>query len=50
MRKQFWVRHFWARGYLAISSGNLTDEMIQEYIEVEEGEPVQEESRFQIAF
>ena len=50
MRNQFWVRHFWARGYLAISSGNLTGEMIQEYIEVEEGEPFQEESRLQIAF
>jgi putative transposase len=31
LQKQFWGRHFWARGYMAISSGNITDEMIQEY-------------------
>src|SRR5580658_8466058 len=27
LKKQFWGRHFWSRGYLAVSSGNLTDEM-----------------------
>ena len=48
LRKQFWGRHFWARGYLAVSSGNLTDEMTQQYIEEQEGEPVADDSRFQI--
>ena len=48
LRKQFWGRHFWARGYLAVSSGNITDEMIQQYIEEQEGEPVHDDSRFQI--
>ena len=48
LRKQFWGRHFWARGYLAVSSGNITDEMIMEYIEEQEGEPVVDNSRFQI--
>lgn len=48
LRKQFWGRHLWARGYLAISSGNITDEMIQEYIESQEGEPIADDSRFQI--
>ena len=48
LRRQFWGRHFWARGYLAVSSGNITDEMIQEYIDKQEGEPVQDDSRFQI--
>ncbi len=47
-RKQFWGRHFWARGYWAVSSGNLTDELIQQYIDEQEGEPVQDDSRFQI--
>jgi len=41
LRKKFWGRHLWARGYLAVSSGNITDEMIQQYIEEEEGEPLQ---------
>ena len=48
LRKQFWGRHFWARGYLAVSSGNLTDEMIQEYIDAQEGEQIADDSRFQI--
>lgn len=41
--------HPWARAYLAVCSGNITDEMIQQYIEEHEGEPVTaEDSRFQI--
>ncbi len=48
LRKQFWGRHLWARGYLAVSSGNITDEMIQQYIQEQEGEPVIDDSRFEI--
>lgn len=48
LRKQFWGRHFWARGYLAVSSGAVTDEMVQRYIEEQEGAPVEDDSRFQI--
>lgn len=33
MQKMFWGRHFWARGYFVASSGNITDEVIMEYIE-----------------
>ena len=40
LRKQFWGRHLWGRGYMAISSGNITDDLIQQYIEEQEGEPV----------
>jgi len=25
-------RHVWARGYLAVSSGTITDKMVEEYI------------------
>ena len=32
LRKKYWGRHFWAIGYGAFSSGNVTDEMIEEYI------------------
>ncbi len=38
IRKTFWGCHFWARGYLAVTSGTITDDMIQEYIEKQEGE------------
>ena len=48
LRKQFWGKHLWARGYLAVSSGNITDEMIREYIDEQEGEPVVDDSRFPI--
>jgi putative transposase len=32
LRKTFWGRHLWARGYFCCSSGNVTDEVIAEYI------------------
>ncbi len=48
LKRQFWGRHFWARGYLAVSSGNITDELVQHYIDEQAGEPVQDDSRFAI--
>ncbi len=33
LRKRYWGGHFWGIGYGAWSSGNITDEMIQEYLE-----------------
>ena len=33
LRKEFWGRHLWARGFFVASSGNVTDEMLKEYIE-----------------
>ena len=48
LQKQFWGKHLWARGYLAVSSGNITDEMVQKYIDEQQGEPVGQDSRFQI--
>ena len=30
--RMFWGRHLWARGYFCCSSGNVTDEVIAEYI------------------
>lgn len=48
LRKQLWGRHGWARGYLAVSLGTITDEMIQEYIAKQEGEPIQDDSQLVI--
>ena len=48
LRKQFWGRHFWARGYLAVSSGTITDDMIQQYIDEQQGEQMVDDSRFPI--
>ncbi len=33
IRKKYWGRHFWAIGYGVWSTGNITDEMVQEYLE-----------------
>jgi putative transposase len=48
LRKKFWGRHLWARGYFAVSSGTITDEMIREYIAEQEGEQIADDSRFPI--
>ena len=48
LRKAFWGRHLWARGYLAVSTGNITDEMVKTYIAEQEGEPMHDDSRFTI--
>ena len=36
LAKQFWGRHLWARGYFVASSGNVTDEVIAQYIEMQD--------------
>ena len=32
LKKQYWGRHLWARGYFCCSFGNVTDEVIAKYI------------------
>jgi len=31
--KKYWGKHFWAIGYGVWSTGNITDEMVQQYLE-----------------
>ena len=33
IEKRYWGRHFWAVGYGAWSTGNITEAMVQEYLE-----------------
>ncbi len=33
LQKRYWGKHFWAIGYGVWSTGNITDEMVQEYLE-----------------
>jgi putative transposase len=33
IRKRYWGRHFWGRGYFSTTSGNVTDEMINAYLD-----------------
>ena len=43
LRKQCWGRHLWARGFFAASSGNVTDEVILEYIRTQDVEKEDED-------
>ena len=38
LSKEFWGRHIWACGYFVSTSGNITDEMIMDYIENQDKE------------
>jgi len=33
LKRRYWGRHFWARGYFCATVGEMTEEMIQEYLE-----------------
>ncbi|MDP6117175.1 MAG: IS200/IS605 family transposase [Planctomycetota bacterium] len=46
--KTFWGRHLWARGYFVAGSGNVTDEVILEYIRLQNQEPSGDEEKFRL--
>jgi putative transposase len=48
LRKEFWGRHLWARGFFVASSGNVTDEAIKVYIEQQGAEP-QDDDNFKVS-
>ena len=33
LKKRYWGRHFWAVGYFVRTAGNVTDQMIKDYID-----------------
>ena len=39
LNRTFWGRHLWARGYFVATSGNVTDEVIMQYIADQDVEP-----------
>jgi len=39
LKKKYWGQHFWAVGYGVWSTGNITDEMVQEYLEHHRDKP-----------
>ncbi len=47
LSQQFWGRHLWGRGYFAASSGNVTDEVIMEYIRTQDIE--RDSDNFEVA-
>ncbi len=45
LRREFWGRHLWARGYFAASTRNVTDEIIADYIEKQTHTPPEDEEQ-----
>ena len=48
LSKQYWGRHLWARGYFAVSTGNVTDEVIRQYIESHDEKPNGADDNFSV--
>lgn len=48
LNKQFWGQHLWARGYFVVSSGNVTDDVIVEYIKNQDVEENQRADNFDV--
>ena len=48
LRRQFWGQHLWARGYFVASSGNVTDEIIAQYIQMQNEKPQNDSEDFQV--
>jgi putative transposase len=48
INKQFWGKHMWARGYFAASSGNVTDQVIAEYIRTQDIDELQKSDNFTV--
>jgi len=48
LNKQFWGRHLWGRGYFAATTGNVTDEILMEYIRTQELEELKNTDNFSI--
>ena len=48
INKMYWGRHMWARGFFVATSGNVTDEVIAEYIRLQETEVKDSEENFRV--
>jgi len=48
LNKQYWGRKLWAGGYFAATTGNVTDEVLMEYIRNQEIEELERSDNFNI--
>jgi len=46
LRREFWGRHLWARGYFVATTGNVSEEMVAKYIETQD--VTQRDDQFQV--
>ena len=49
LRRRYWGQRFWGRGFGAFSTGNITDEMVQDYIEQHRKNPNKGGDKFFLA-
>ncbi|MEM6804346.1 MAG: IS200/IS605 family transposase [Bacteroidota bacterium] len=49
LRRKFWGQHIWARGYFAVSTGNITDKVIEDYIANQDKMDDMKDDDFQIS-
>ena len=49
LQREFWGRHLWARGYFACTTGNVTDEVIKQYIELQGEAPESDDEDFRVS-
>ena len=43
LSKIFWGQHLWGRGYFVATSGNITDEVVMDYINTQEDKCTEED-------
>ena len=48
LRKRYWGRRFWARGYFSATSGNITDDIVRQYLELHSKRKPTDGSRFSV--
>ena len=49
INKQFWSKHLWVRGYFISSSGNVIDEVIADYIRLQDIAEKQKSDNFTVS-
>jgi putative transposase len=49
LSRELWGKHLWGRGYFVASSGNITDEVIAEYIRTQDIEEKMKSDNFGIS-
>ena len=51
LQREYWGHHLWERGYFAVTTGNVTDQIIAEYIKnQDEIERRKRSDNFQVGF
>jgi putative transposase len=48
LNKAFWGRHLWGRGYFVASTGNVSEEMIAQYIENQQDPARDQDADFKV--